>query len=214
MQIEVGAKYSFLVVVSLEVSLRKSGQSKLMAKCACDCGNVIFVERQNLITGNTKRCSDCARISRSLIKKVHGHSDWSKMKGTLEYKCYYTWQAMKRRCQKEYDKRYSDYGGRGIEVCERWQDYEMFLADMGPPPSMKHQIDRIDNNGHYEPSNCKWVTRIENSRNKRNSRFITAFGETLTQAEWSEKTGIKRETIAMRLNRGWNPEQALTLTKR
>lgn len=186
-----------------------------MAGCLCQCGGTSNVERHNLITGNTKHCSSCANRRKSERHVSHGHSWAHAKRGSVEAKCYYTWQAMKRRCSSPSDKRYEDYGGRGISVCTRWQEsYEAFLADMGLPPSKSHQIERLDNDGDYEPGNCEWVLREQNGRNKRNNRVIEADGRSLTLVEWAEDTGLKREAIAARLKRGWTPEEALNLTPR
>lgn len=210
-KIKVGDKYGKLAIKSIEKSLRSSGSVKVVATCACDCGEISLVEIYNLTSGNSTQCKFCALSSRAEKRRTHGHSISRKDLDPDGYNCYTRWQSMKRRCYKEYDKRYHDYGGRGIKVCERWfNSYENFLSDMGLPPTRKHQIDRIDNEGDYEPDNCRWVSLRQNARNKRNSKLITAFGETLTQAEWAERTGIKRETIARRLKLGWDNEKALT----
>lgn len=97
---------------------------------------------------------------------------------------------MKNRCMNSNDVFYSRYGGRGIRVCDRWLDYSLFLEDMGRKPSNKHTLDRIDNNGDYEPSNCRWATAIEQANNKRNTRFITYKGRTKTIANWAREMGI------------------------
>lgn len=206
----VGDKFGKLTVVSFYESVRDSGSIKRMASVSCDCGNVLGVEKYNLTNGNTSQCQECARKSRAKNRVTHGHSDSKKNENPIGYSCYTRWQAMKRRCYSEADKRYKDYGGRGIRVCDRWlHSYENFLSDMGLPPAIGYQIDRKDNDGDYEPGNCHWVSQSENSRNKRNSRFITAFGKTATLSEWAEETGIKRETIARRLNSGLCAESAL-----
>lgn len=189
---------------------RSSGKNKSMVSCLCDCGSVYDYEQCNIVSGNTKRCKECSRSFKVKARTTHGHSISNKDADPDGYNCYTRWQAMKRRCYLETDRRYSDYGGRGVKVCGRWlESYENFLEDMGLPPERSYQIDRIDNDGDYCPGNCRWVTNVQNARNKRSNKLITAFGETLTQAEWAERTGIKRETIAMRLKRGWAPELAL-----
>ena len=121
-----------------------------------------------------------------------------------------SWEAMLNRCRSNKHVHYNDYGGRGIAVCDRWLLFENFLADMGSRPSKNHSIDRIDNNGNYEPGNCRWATRIEQHRNKRSNRHITAMGETHTLAGWAERTGLLKQTIRMRLERGWPDEDAVT----
>jgi hypothetical protein len=116
------------------------------------------------------------------------------------------------RCGNPNHKHYRRYGGRGIKVCKRWQrSFVLFLRDMGKPPTGRHQLDRIDNDGDYKPSNCRWVTNKQNAQNKRNNRHITHDGETLTLQQWADRTGIARYNIAGRLKAGWSVHDALTL---
>jgi len=118
---------------------------------------------------------------------------------------------MNKRCRNPADKDYLRWGGRGIRVCERWRNsFENFLADMGKKPSAKHSLDRINNDGDYEPGNCRWATNREQSRNRSNNRYITAFGETLLVVEWAERSNVKLGTIYRRLQYGWSPERAVT----
>lgn len=206
----VGQRVGSLVVERLYRERRESGEGwRYLADMRCDCGGLRVVERGNLSAKKfDARCSICSGNKGGKIS--HGNSISRKELDPIGYKCYYTWQAMKRRCGNPSDKRYSRYGGRGISVCQQWLDsYEQFKMDMGLPPSTDHQIDRIDNNGNYCPENCRWVSRTENARNKSNNHTLTAFGETLTLSEWSTKTGLTRESIAARLNRGYVPEDAL-----
>lgn len=210
MSVQIGDKFGKLTVISLFEDRRSSGSKRFMAECSCDCGNTVISEKYNLSSGNTKNCKECSNLSRSAKHTSHGSSISMKDDNPAGYNCYTRWQSMKRRCYKEYDSHYKNYGGRGIKVCERWlNSYENFLADMGLPPTIEHQIDRIDNDGDYCPENCRWVSRTENARNRTNNKFITAFGKTMTQSQWAEETGIKRETIAMRMKRGWSAELAL-----
>lgn len=128
---------------------------------------------------------------------------------------YRVWQTMRLRCNNPSNKAYPRYGGRGITVCERWQNsVEAFIEDMGPKPSPKHEIDRIDNDGPYCPENCRWVLRRTNSRNRRSNRRISHQGETLTLVEWAERTGIRWDTIMKRLDAGWPAARALTTPAR
>ena len=124
---------------------------------------------------------------------------------------YGIWCDIKKRCHTQSSHAYADYGGRGIRVCERWRtDFAQFFADMGPRPSADRQIDRIDNDGNYEPGNCRWATRIEQARNKRNNVFLTHWGRRLTIAEWAEETGFTDKQIQSRLKLGWSHRRALT----
>ncbi len=124
---------------------------------------------------------------------------------------YRLWAGMRRRCNNKNEKSYPRYGGRGIKVCERWSSFKAFKEDMGERPTSKHQLDRIDNGGDYEPGNCRWVTAKENSNNRRSSRFLEFRGRTQTLQAWSEEVGIKYTTLIMRIDaRGWSVDRALT----
>ncbi len=118
---------------------------------------------------------------------------------------------MVQRCHNPKNHAYSRYGGRGIEVCQRWRDsFVDFMADVGPRPSLAHEIDRIDNEKGYAPGNVRWATSKQQGRNRSTNHRITALGETLCIVEWSERTGLSKETIRQRLKRGWSPERAVT----
>jgi hypothetical protein len=124
---------------------------------------------------------------------------------------YTVWMNMKKRCLDSGYRRFPDYGGRGITICGRWlESFQNFIDDMGTRPSAKHSIERKDNDGNYEPTNCVWATRSEQDSNKRTSRLIAFRGETLTVKEWSRHTGLNHETIRNRLVIGWSAEMALT----
>jgi len=207
-----GARFGKLVVLRLQDEIRSQKLDiKRTALCKCDCGLYLIVEKYNLSSNNTTQCNSCAMFTRG--NKTHGHSNPLK-KNTLEYKTHMAWIAMNSRCNNPKNKRYDIYGGRGIRVCERWgSSYENFLEDMGLLPDSGLQIDRIDNDGNYEKTNCRWATTIQQANNKSSNRNITAFGKTQTLQEWSRETGIKRETIAMRLNRGYTAEQSMQKDK-
>jgi hypothetical protein len=124
---------------------------------------------------------------------------------------YAAWSAMKHRCHNPANKSYHNYGGRGIVVCDEWiLSYAAFLADVGRRPSPKHQLERIDNNGNYEPKNVRWATRTEQLRNTRHNRLLTYNGTTLCIADWAEKLAIPRSMIDNRLKQGWPIEQIFT----
>jgi len=117
---------------------------------------------------------------------------------------------MRQRCLNVKNAAYPRYGGRGIEICERWMDFVMFYADMGKRPSPEHSLERIDNSRGYSPDNCKWATEIEQQRNRRDNVLITFQGETKTIAEWAEQLGLSANALYMRMNRlGWTPERAM-----
>jgi hypothetical protein len=121
------------------------------------------------------------------------------------------------RCTDPRHVSYKDYGGRGIRVCDDWtfgrdgqSKYQAFVADVGLRPSPLHTIDRINNEGNYEPGNCCWETRLAQARNKRNNKFFTHDGQTQILADWARSTGLGEGTIRRRLDRGWPIERALT----
>lgn len=133
----------------------------------------------------------------------HGFSDKERL--------YDLWCHMKQRCQNPTDKRYSLYGGRGITICEEWSDYSIFRKwALSNGYANDLTLDRIDNNGNYEPSNCRWTTQKVQSNNRRTNRIITHNGVSHTLSEWSDITGIKWCTIRRRIEVGWSVEQALT----
>ncbi len=136
-------------------------------------------------------------------KYVHGH-----MRNGVGTKTYVAWHGMRRRCFDPNNPKYPVYGGRGITVCDRWSEFSVFLADMGECPNGK-TLDRIDVNGNYEPSNCRWATPEEQQNNRRDNVFITHLGETLTIAQWSRKTGLAHETIRRRFLRGAPTDQIM-----
>jgi hypothetical protein len=108
-----------------------------------------------------------------------------------------------------------NYGGRGIGVCERWHhSFVNFIADMGPKPTPTHTIERIDNDGNYEPSNCRWATRAEQNNNKRDNRIIEYNGQSLNVSQWATVTGLEESTIRHRLDSGWSIKRALTAALR
>lgn len=117
---------------------------------------------------------------------------------------------MQTRCFNPRSTAWKDYGGRGITVCARWRKFENFFADMGPRPTVKHSIDRIDNDGDYEPSNVRWVLPEKQANNTRQNVHVVLGGEELTIAQWARRTGIKAGTIARRVRSGYSPKRALT----
>ena len=123
---------------------------------------------------------------------------------------YSSWEAMQNRCYRPQARGFANYGGRGITVCDAWREsFERFALDMGPRPA-GHSLERIDNSGHYNPANCRWATRTEQARNRRNSRVLTHMGETLTLAEWAQRTGMAWHTLYNRVASGWGDTRALT----
>src|SRR5882724_8559459 len=141
-----------------------------------------------------------------MANKTTKHGACVGYRKTVEYS---VWSSMISRCENTDNSAYKNYGGRGISVCPEWRaNFSVFMKDMGRRP-LDHTIERIDNNGNYEPDNVVWATRIQQQRNRRACRYITHAEITLTVVEWAEKLGLKPTTIYNRLHRGWPIGDAL-----
>jgi hypothetical protein len=124
---------------------------------------------------------------------------------------YQAWANIIQRCYVTASKSYKTYGAKGIRMCDRWRnDSSAFLADMGPRPSPKHTVDRVDPNADYSPENCRWATHQIQQCNRTNNRHVTLAGRTQTVSMWARELGLKQHTIARRLRANWSPEDALS----
>lgn len=140
----------------------------------------------------------------SITKKV--------MSDTAEYGA---WEHMKTRCYNKKVSDYKNYGGRGIKVCDEWRNsFLAFYKDMGEKPTPKHTLDRIDNDGDYEPGNVRWATRLDQANNRRSNHWLTIGDETLTLSQWSKEIGINYYTLKSRLRRGWSTKKILKQSSR
>jgi hypothetical protein len=128
--------------------------------------------------------------------------------GKAKSRIWGVWRAMKSRCQNPNDAAYSNYGGRGIAVCDQWNDFANFLADMGEP-AKGQTLERDNNELGYSLSNCRWADRFEQGRNKRNNVLLTIDGETHALSVWAERSGLKYSTVHWRVMQGWPPEAAV-----
>jgi hypothetical protein len=193
-----------VVTVVREVSpkLFPSGCEKARVLAECECGTMFVVLSSSLTTGNTKSCGCKAKRLLSERSKTHG------LTGTRVYRI---WQGMLNRCRNENIVGHHNWGGRGITVCEEWKEFESFLADMGHPP-VGFSIERINNDGNYEPGNCKWATRTEQSRNRRTNRIITFNGESLCLKAWADRLKMDQASLSERLSK-WPIHAALTKPK-
>lgn len=171
--------------------------------CRCDCGKETLAIGASLLNGHTQSCGCFKDEKTSQRFKKHGHSGYTKTR------TYSIWKGMISRCRNPNATSYKWYGALGIDVCERWNSYENFLADMGEAPEGM-SLDRQRSSLGYGPDNCVWATDLQQSRNAKSNRKITAFGKTLCASEWAEITGIPAPTIYDRLNRGWTGEKAVS----
>lgn len=168
--------------------------------CECGCGKPAPIA--------TDTRPKFGHVKGQPVRFVLGH--YNKTHGMYGTPTHTIWRSMLHRCRVLSDTNYPRYGARGIKVCERWLKLENFLADMGPKlPGLS--IERIDNDGNYEPNNCRWATKREQANNRRTSRLLTALGKTQTIAMWSRETGITESSIYARVTRlGWSVDRALT----
>ena len=187
----VGTVWGNWTVIS--VSSRRSKEGVAYWLCRCVCGEERQVLGTGLRRGSSKSCGSCLsqelRAARRAAMLTHGMSKTS---------TYRTWHTMRRRCR---DKKFRDfpyYGGRGIKVCERWNSFEKFLEDMGErPPGMT--LDRKDNNGNYEPGNCRWSTALVQMNNTRGNKYLTYDGKTMSLSDWARHVGIPPPRLSARL---------------
>lgn len=192
-----GEQFGKLTVLKKDES---KGNDRIKWLCLCECGNTKTIRGSDLRSGKIKSCG-CARIK--------GNHRTHNMTNTRIYRI---WCNVKSRCTNSNIKQYKDYGGRGITVCDEWlNSFEAFYDwSIANGYAENLTIERIDVNGNYEPSNCKWATTKEQSLNRTDNHKLTCEGETKTIAEWSEITGIHRSTIESRLKAGLTIEQALS----
>ena len=191
-----GRKFGRLTVISRGDNTKNK---RIRWHCQCDCGGDALVVGAHLKNGNTQSCG-CIH-KKGLVERQTSHG----MSETAEYA---TWMHMKQRCDNISDKDYKDYGGRGIEVCDRWRKFENFYEDMGPRPKGA-SINRINNDGNYEPGNCEWAGGKDQARNKSNNCMIEYDGQIKCLQAWADKSGIPRGTIKYRITHGWTVKQAL-----
>lgn len=202
-----GQRYGRLVVTAPAApAIEPSGRSRAKWSCLCDCGHRCDVRGSDLHSGRTRSCGCLFAEKSPYFTRTHGET--ADHRPTPEYRA---WAGMIKRCENSHDGAFIHYGGRGITVCDRWRDsFENFLADMGRRPSSRHSIDRRDNDGNYEPDNCRWATKRQQSVNKRGTLVVTVNGADVPLIEECERRGLRYESIVQRMRRyGWNPQQAL-----
>lgn len=195
-------KYNRLTIIKYT---RNNKYNRRIFLCKCDCGNETEVLLNSVRNGNTKSCG-CLNKEKRLLpsNKKHGF----RKNNNETYRIYRTWASMISRCKNTLNK---NYGGRGISVCKEWNDFVEFkdwAFKNGYDDTLK--IERINNNGNYEPNNCKWANDEEQGNNKRNNCFIECDGIRLTIAQWSRKTGLNKNTLRGRIfKHKWDIDKAL-----
>lgn len=203
-KVKLGDRYGRLVVVGLPFKSRKNpNHCQVFCVCRCDCGKVKCVIADNLWK-TTRSCGDHRAETSGRI--THGKSQ---SKGL-----YTVWAGMKARCFRPTEPAFKNYGGRGITICDEWRDFQAFHDwAMANGYASGLEIDRIENDGNYDPGNCRFVTRKVNIRNTRANRILTAFGESKTVADWAEdgRCSVGYFAIIGRLKLGWSHESAISL---
>jgi hypothetical protein len=202
--IVIGAKFHRWAVVGDAPSTPR-GHAKYL--CRCECGAIRSVDGIALRKGHTKSCGCYKRDITSLRRKSHGHTVNGKVS-----RAYASWRHMLQRCYDQNIPNFKNWGGRGILVCERWRlSFENFLKDMGEPlPDTT--LDRFpDNDGNYEPGNCRWATHAEQAKNTRRNRYLTFNGQRRALSEWARIAGIGATTLRRRMDDlHWPLEKALS----
>lgn len=198
-----GKKFGRLVVIKRVGTSKKGGNAIWL--CECSCGQQAVIQAPDLKNNHTQSCGCLQKQITSRRSTKHGQTKNKKMSLT-----YRSWQGMKTRCLNKNDPTYSNYGGRGISICDRWLKFENFFEDMGERPP-GYELDRIDNNGNYCKLNCRWVTSKINNRNRRNNHLITHEYKTMCLSEWAERYDIDPDTLGARLHKlNWPIKKALT----
>lgn len=196
-----GTKFGRLTVIK-HIGWSYTGHTSIW-ECLCECGNITKASTNDLKRGNVTSCG-CYRIETTVSRSYkHGVGNESRL--------FRIWSNMKSRCLNPHDANYPRYGGRGIKICKEWLDsfvtFQSWALANGYTDDLT--IDRIDVNGNYEPSNCRWATMLQQNNNRRTNAYFTCDGATHSAAEWSRITGIKAPTILGRRARGWADEECI-----
>lgn len=200
----VGQRFGLLSVVKEADRVIKDG--KMITRqweCLCDCGVTVVVRQMALITGNTNSCGCAKRQRFRLLVTKHGQS---------KHPSYGTWKRMIQRCHNPNNPNYKDYGARGIVVCDRWRhSFPAFLSDTGHLYQPGLTIERINNDGNYEPDNVRWATRTEQANNQRSNHLISMDEHVQTISQWAHEYGVSPRLVYKRLRRGWSLKKSLTV---
>lgn len=198
----IGKRYGQLTIIGTSDKSSRYGHRYVV--CRCDCGTVKEIALFHLTGGASKSCG-CG-ISKAIIKRCTTHGDSGK-------RLYAIWRGIKNRCLNPNENCYPSYGGRGISICPEWMDYSIFkewALNNGYQEDLT--IDRIDVNGNYTPSNCRWIPFILQARNKRTNKIIEINGEKKLMIDWVKESPVYPSTVYDRIHKGWSIEDALFLT--
>lgn len=194
------------VIERAEDYVQPNGSRRPRWKCQCECGNIKITTASNLKRGITTSCGCFQRENMSRLKKTHG--GWANNE-----KLFGVWIGIRKRCLSSYAHNYSDYGGRGITICDEWKDdysaFKEWSISNGYKEGMGLSIDRIDVDGDYCPENCRWADNLTQQNNKRNTIYISANNEKHSLKEWSRIREINYQTLYQRYKLGWNAERML-----
>lgn len=195
-----GQRYGRLTVIERVGS--QDGHS--LWRFRCDCGTEITITANRARRRNNRSCG-CLR--REIMTRLGKSNTTHGLSRRPEHAI---WSGMHQRCADHRHPTYASYGGRGITVCDRWQTFENFYADMGPRPTPAHTIDRKDNDRGYDPENCRWITRSQQSRNTSRNIIVLWRGQRMCLKDAAALTNISYNTVKERVRRGWTPERALS----
>lgn len=192
-----GHIYGRFIVLSLDASNQKKDARWI---CRCECGTIKSILAMTLSRGDSKSCGCLLKELASIRATTHGQTK------SMEHR---SWDSMRQRCNNSKHHAFTNYGGRGIKICERWSIFENFLEDMGPRRSLKYSLDRINNDGNYEPENCRWATEAEQKLNRSDSHIIEFNGVKKNLCTWAKENGISFSALSQRLKAGWDFERAI-----
>jgi len=204
--IQAGSRFGKLTVVGVGSNVKnKNGEMASTSICMCDCGREKEIRNWSLKSHATKSCGCLQKARATETHRTHGETVGYEMSPEYE-----AWASIIQRVRTTGGKTAKHYGARGICMCDRWRNsFTTFLSDMGRRPTANHSIDRVDVNGDYEPSNCRWATRAEQSVNKRTTLRFTFYGHTLLLRQWASISRVRPNTIVTRLARGWSTQKAV-----